>query len=724
MTYPLPPALRQDFPDLEYVAIADRNMNDPVITITRDDNSTEKFKEKGVAFLDPEFLKIFHYDWIEGNSDALKQEKTVVLTESMARKYFGTSAVVNKVINFDNEFDVTVVGVIKDPQPNTDLTFSIMLSSNLGSTKHGWEEWGSASSSINCFVKLKAGVSQKDFEAKLKGWHLKYFTGKNEEDGKSRTYFLQPLSEQHFDTRFNNIAGRVVSYERLTTLGLIGLLLLLTACINFINLNTVLIIDRSKEAGIRKVMGSSRPQLVFQFLSETLTITILSLIISTGLVELALIQLSSVLEYRLAFHPLSDPSTTSFLAALPVAVTLLAGLYPALTLSRFQPVVALKNKLSGSPGKGMTLRRSLIVFQLVISQVLVVCTIIVVQQINYFMNQPIGLNSRAIVEFELPENKPDVIARLKERLKSIPGVQNAAMSNTGATSGNNWGGDFEAVVGGKLVKEGASVKFASEDFIDTYEIQLLYGENLVKCDTANRFLINESLSKVLGFTNPADAIGTPIDIWGNKALVTGVVKDFNTLPLHNRLNPTIILCGTTAYYTGAVRIESSKILETIALVKTAWEDVYPKYVFQYDFLDDTIAHFYDSERQTSYLIGLFAGVAIFIGCIGLFGLVSFMARRKTKEVGIRKTLGASVSQVLILFSKEFAILILVSFVIAVPVSYYFMREWLSNFTYRIQPGAPTYMLGVAVTFAVVIATVGIRSYKAAIANPVDALRDE
>jgi putative ABC transport system permease protein len=724
MTYPLPPALRQDFPDLEYVAMADRNMNDPVITITRDDNSTEKFKEKGVAFLDPEFLKIFHYDWIEGNADALKQEKTVVLTESMARKYFGTSAVLNKVINFDNEFDVTVVGVIKDPQLNTDLTFSVMLSSNLGSIEHGWEEWGSASSSINCFVKLKAGVTQKDFEAKLKGWHLKYFTGKNEEDGKNRTYFLQPLSEQHFDINFHNIAGRVVSYQRLTTLGLIGLLLLLTACINFINLNTVLIIDRSKEAGIRKVMGSSRHQLVFQFLGETLTITLLSMIVSTGLIELALIQLSSVLEYRLSFHPLSDPATTSFLVALPVAVTLLAGLYPGLTLSRFQPVIALKNKLSGSPGKGMTLRRSLIVFQLVISQVLVVCTIIVVQQINYFMNQPIGLNSKAIVEFELPENKPEVIARLKERLKSIPGVQNAAMSNTGATSGNNWGGDFEAVVGGKLVKEGASVKFASEDFIDTYEIQLLHGENLVKCDTANRFLINESLSKVLGFENPADAIGTPIDIWGNKALVTGVVKDFNTLPLHNRLNPTIILSGTTAYYTGAVRIEYSKMMETIALVKAVWEEIYPKYVFQYDFLDDTIAHFYDSERRTSYLIGLFAGVAIFIGCIGLFGLVSFMARRKTKEVGIRKTLGASVSQVLILFSKEFAILILVSFVIAVPVSYYFMQEWLNNFTYRIQPGALTYMLGVAVTFAVVIATVGIRSYKAAIANPVDALRDE
>jgi ABC-type antimicrobial peptide transport system permease subunit len=720
----MPPALRQDFPDLEYVALADNNMSDPVITVTRDNNSTEKFKEKGVAFVDPEFLKIFDYEWIEGNSDALKREKTVVLAESMAIKYFGTTSVVNKIINFNNEFDATVTGVIKDPPLNTDLAFRVLLSNNVGPIKRGWDEWSAGASALNCFVKLKPGVSKKDFDAKLKGWHEKYFKGKNEEDGKNRNYFLQPLKELHFNTEFHNMGGsRVVSYQRLITLGLIGVLLLLTACINFINLNTVLIIDRSKEAGVRKVMGSSRSQLVFQFLGETFTITLFSMIISAGLIELALIQLSSVLEYRLTFHPLADPATAVFLIVMPTAITLLAGLYPGLTLSRFQPITALRNKLTGS-GKGMTLRRSLIVFQLVISQVLVVCTIIVVQQINHFMAQPIGINSNAIIEFGLPENKPEVISLLKDRLKMIPGVVNATMSNTGSISGNNWGGEVEASIGNEIVKADASIKFADEDFINTFEIPLLYGENVLKSDTANRFLINETLSKNLGFENPADAVGTPIEMWGNKALVTGVVRDFNAMSLHAKLSPMIILCGTTAYYTGAVRIESSKIMETIELVKATWEGIYPKYVFEYAFLDDTIASFYDGERRTSYLIGLFAGVAIFIGCIGLFGLVSFMARRKTKEVGIRKTLGASVSQVLILFSKEFTTLIAISFVIAVPVSYYFMQEWLKNFNYRINPGVSTYLLGVAVTFAVVIVTVGIRSYRAAVANPVDALRDE
>jgi len=724
MTYPFPPALRQDFPDLEYVALADANKSDPVITITREDNTVEKFKEKNVVFVDPEFLKIFHHEWIAGNSDALQREKTIVLTESVAKKYFGNSPAMNKVINFNNEFDVTVTGIISDPPLNTDIPFRMILSLKLGADKRGWENWGATSSSLNCYVKLNRGVTQKDFEAKLKGWHLKYFTGKEEEDGKYRNYFLQPLREQHFDTRFHNFAGRTVSYEKLLTLGLIGILLLVTACINFINLNTVLIIDRAKEAGIRKVMGSSRLQLVLQFLGETYTITVISLIISAGLVELALLKLTPVLGYRLGFHPLDDIITILFLLTLPLLITLLAGLYPGMTLARFQPVTALKNKLSGNPGQGVTLRRALIVFQLIISQVLVVCTIIVVQQINYFMEQPIGLNSSALVEFGLPENKPEIIQKLKERLKEIPGVESVTMSNTGATSENQWSGDFEATVGNKLIKEQTAVKIANEDFITTYQIDLLYGENLVKCDTANRFLVSEGFTKVLGYTNPQDAIGTPVDIWGNKALITGVVRDFNASPLHYKLQPTIILCGTSAYYVGTVRLATSDMSKTLAAVKKTWEEVYPKYVFEQSFLDETIAHFYDAERRNSYLIGLFAGVAIFIGCIGLFGLVSFMARRRTKEVGIRKTLGATVGQVVTLFSKEFVILILISFVISVPIAYYFMDEWLNNFKYRIQPNAATFLLGVAVTFGVVLATVGIKSYKAAIANPVDALRDE
>lgn len=724
LTYALPPTLRQDFADPEYVTLIDCNLDDPVITVTHRDGSVDRYKESKVTFTDPNYLKIFHHEWLAGDTSALTREKTVVLTESVAKKYFGEEPAMGKVINFDNAFDVTVSGVIKDPPMNTDLPFRIIFSSRLGANKRGWTHWGAQSSSLNCYILLNPSVSEEQFEAKLKGWHHKYFTGNEEENGKRKGYVLQPLRDIHFNTSFGNFGERTISKLTLLTLSFIGVVLLLTACINFVNLNTVLIINRSKEAGIRKVMGSTRWQLILQFLGETFIITFFSLIISTGLVELAILYGTPVLGYTLNFDPLSDPTTFLFLLILPIVVTILSGLYPGISLSRFQPVKALKNKLSGNPGEGLTLRRVLIVFQLMISQVLVVCTIIAVQQINHFMAQPLGLNSKAVVEFELPEVKRDLIHTLTERLRNIPGVENVTMSNTGSISGNQWAGEAEVTMNGELKKIGTGVKFTNEDYVKTYQLTLLHGEDLIKSDTATRFLVNEAFTRELGLTNPADAIGLPVNFWDNRAIIMGIVKDFNTNSLHEPLESVIIFCGTHNFNMGAVRLNTKDMKGVMAQVQKTWESVYPKFVFGYKFLDDTIAQFYDAERRNAYMIGIFAGVAIFIGCIGLFGLVSFMARSRTKEVGIRKTLGASAAQVIALFSKEFVFLILISFVLSAPVAWYFMEGWLENFEYRIHPGVSTFLLGVTLTFIVVLGTVGIKSYKAAVANPVDALRDE
>lgn len=724
MTYPLPIALRQDFPDPEYVTIVDANLPAPVITYTHSEGVHSKFKESQVAFVDSDYFKIFHYEWIDGNTEALRREKTVVITESTAKKYFGDESAMNKVITFNNEFDVTISGVIKDPPLNSDLPFHLLFSNRLGSNKRGWEDWATMASSINCFIKLNPGVSKEEFESKLKGWHLKYFTGDKEEEGKFRRYFLQPLSEMHFDSRFRNFGEKTISKITLLTLACIGLLLLLTACINFVNLNSVLIISRSKEVGIRKVMGSSRFQLVLQFLGETLLITFLSLLVSACLVELALIYLTPTVGYHLDFHPLSDPVTLLFLILLPIVVTLLSGLYPGLSISRFQPIKALKNKLSGASGKGITLRRSLIVFQLMVSQILVVSTIVVVQQINYVMTQPLGLNSEAVIEFMLPENTPSLLHRLRDRIKNIPGVQNFTMSNTGSISSNKWTGGFTATFDGKQISEGTIVKFANEDFVNTYQIALLHGENLVRTDSSNQFLANESLIRTLGFENPEKAIGVHIDMWGNKGMIRGIVKDFNTTSLHESQMPVLITTGIGSYRVGAVRVNTQNVKEPLRDIQRIWEEIYPNHVFEYTFLDDTIAKFYESERQNSYMIGIFAGVAIFIGSVGLFGLISFMASTMTREIGIRKILGASVSQIVGLFSKEFVMLVLLSFILSIPIAYYFMEKWLSNFPYRIHPNVSAFLLGVGVILIVVISTIGIKSYRAAVSNPIDALRDE
>ena len=438
ITYPLPDALRQDFAELDYVSIVDANLYDPVIALPAKNGIVARFKEAKVVFTDPEYLKMFHFEWVEGNDEALKNEKTVVLTASLAKKYFGNESALNKVINFNNQFDVTVTGVVKDPSLNTDFPFRMIFSSRLGKDKRGWEDWSAMSSSINCYLILNEGTSKEEFEAKLKTWHLKYFTGKIEEDGRYRRYFLQPLSGVHFDTRFSNFGDRVVSPLMLLSLSIIGILLLLTACINFINLNTVLIIKRSKEAGVRKTLGSSHGQLIWQFMGETFIISVMALLISAGLSELLLINLTPILGYKLSFFSMLDSFTVVYLIFLPVLVTILAGFYPAIKLSRFQPAQTLKSGLNSNYGQGLTLRRVLIVFQLFISQALVITTIVIIQQINHFMAQPIGLNSDSVVEFLLPENKPELVRTLKERLLNIPGVENVAMSNTGSTSENSW----------------------------------------------------------------------------------------------------------------------------------------------------------------------------------------------------------------------------------------------------------------------------------------------
>jgi ABC-type antimicrobial peptide transport system permease subunit len=723
-TYPLPPALKNDFAELEQVVLVDANMSSPVITLTRSDGSQDKFKEQGVAFVDPEYFRVFNYEFVEGNESVLATEKTAVISESIAKKYFGDKPAMNQVINFNNQFDVTITGIVKDPPLNTDLPFRILLSSKLGADKRGWDGWGASATGLQCFVLLNTETSAAQFNSKLNGWHLKYFTGEDEDDGKNRIYVLQPLNDLHFNTNYYTFGNRTISKLTLLTLFFIGIVLLITACINFINLNTVLIINRAKEAGIRKVMGSSRSQLVFQFLGETFIITLISLIISTGLAELAILYVTPSLGYQLHFEPISDPVTILFLLMMPIVVTILSGLYPGVSLSRFQPVQALKNKISGAAGDGLMLRRSLIVFQLIISQVLIVCTIISVQQINHFMAQPLGLKTDGIVEFELPENKSEVIKTLRERLLQIPGVEAATMSNTGSTSGSTWSGESEVTLKGEIVKLGANVKFADHNYLKTYQLTLLHGEDLIESDTATRFVVNEAFAKALGFTNTQDVIGLHVNMWGNKSTISGVVKDFNTNSLHQRLRPTIIFCGTGSYQRGSVRIATKDITTAMPKIQDTWEAVYPKFVFESQFLDQTIAQFYDGERKNAYLIGIFAGVAIFIGCIGLFGLVSFMARSKTKEVGIRKTLGASVMQVVALFSKEFIVLVVISFVISAPLAYYFMEGWLENFEYRIHPGVSTFLIGVGVTFVVVLSTVGIKSYNAAIANPVDSLRDE
>ncbi|MEO1052716.1 MAG: ABC transporter permease [Bacteroidota bacterium] len=720
--YPMFETLKEDLPEIELMTIVDANSGQPLISVTRADGSVDRFleREDGI-FAMPDYFRIFKYEWIAGDAQtALEGPKTVVISDKIANKIFPDQSPIGKVINLDNFADFTVTGVVKATPENTDIPFNLIVSHNIGEER-GWDEWNSTSSSVQCYLRLRENVDVAAFEEKLSLNHLKYW---EEEEAKSTSFFTQPMSDLHFNTRYSTFGGRNVSFEMILSLSLIGLFLLITACINFVNLNTALIVNRSKEVGVRKTLGGNRHQLILQFLGETGLITLMSILVAVGLVEITLLRLDFLLSYSLDFAPLADHQVFTFILILFLAVNLLAGLYPAFALSGFKPIQALKNKQSQSYKDGLSLRKTLIIVQLFITQGLIICTIIVNRQMDLFLNSPTGVDTEAVLEFSVPDTDSTRQSSLKAKLREVKGIENYTISNTGATSSNTWGGDFTYKNGDEIIRDNAKVKFIDENYIDTYGLKLLYGENVEPLDSVEQFLINEKLAFLMGFDHPEEAIGEEVKFWGRTANIRGVIKDFNANSLKENIRPLIFSTRSQYHYWGAVKIRTNDFQQVINDVDAAWSSVFSEYVFDYKFLDTTIAEYYEDEKQVADLFLIFSCIAVFIGCMGLYGLISFLVAQRTKEVGVRKVLGASVNHLVWLFSNQFMVLVLLAFVVAAPLAYYIMSGWLEDFAYKIELSFWVFALGAIITMFIVVMTVGYKSFRAALANPVDVLRDE
>lgn len=505
-------------------------------------------------------------------------------------------------------------------------------------------------------------------------------------------------------------------------MGLIGIFLIITACINFVNLATSVAVKRSKEVGIRKVLGGQRFELIGQYLSETFMITALAILVGTGLAELGLINLNSFLDLDLHVNG-NVLQTGIFLMVLWVVVGLLSGLYPAFVLSGFRPVQALKNKLSNRSAGGFNLRRGLVVFQFMISQVLIIGTIILVSQMNYFNTKDLGFNKEAILMISLPEpqsvEKKHVLKRETERMA---GVEMVSLCMAPPSSGSVSVTDFsvEGVEGSFLTQ----VKLADAEYVDLFQLDLLAGTMYQPSDTMNGFVVNESLVKSMGLEKPEDIVGRNLKLWGKTYPVMGVVKDFHTMSLDEEVGPTIILSQIKDYYDMAVKVNTTDPLSVVAEIEKVWGTQYDNFLFHYQFLDEQIEEFYEGEKKMTTLLSIFSGIAIFIGCIGLYGLVSFMASEREKEIGVRKVLGASTSQILVLFSREFVMLIFIAFLFAAPLSGYAMGKWLEKFAYRIELNTFMFFVGIAATLFIALATVSYRAIRASLTNPVDVLKDE
>lgn len=724
----LPEAFREDFPEAEEVTFASYRSN-TLIKVPQKNAEAKKFQEeRGVVFAEPNFFRIFDRPLVIGSPDmALDEPNEAIISRSLARKYFNREDVVGELLQHDT-VDYKIAGVMEDSPDNTDFPFTLMLS--YATIKKQREEggWNSIWSDEQCFILLKEQESVAKIESRMPAFVDKYL---GRENYRNQTFTLQPLREIHFDERYSNFSYNTAAPEMLISLGVVAAFLIITACINFINLATAEAIKRSKEVGIRKSLGSSRRQLMFQFLGETALVTTFAMMLSLGLTQLALSMLNPFLELSLGLNFATDAWLWIFIGGITVSVSLLSGLYPSMIISGFKPVLALKNQIGNKSSSGYILRRGLVVVQFVISQFFIMATIILLSQMKYFQTTELGFRKDAVLILAVPERESPAggdgtskMRALREEINQLAGVEHVSLSSTPPSSGsvNSTGFYFEGEEESK--RKDTQVKQVDANYISLYGIDLVAGTNLEDYDTAQGFLVNEQLVRVAGFRSPEEIIGKRIHIGRRTLPVVGVVKDFNTVSLRDPIEPTVLLNNISGYRTISIKVNQAQFQNVIGEVKAKWESAYPEHIFDYQFLDDTIREFYEGEQRMSILLSVFTSMAIFIGCLGLFGLATFMANQKTKEIGVRKALGASVESIILLFSKEYVKLIFIGFVVACPMVWFLMNKWLENFAYKISIGPFVFITGFILTLVVAISTVGYRSFRAAIVNPIKSLRYE
>ncbi len=719
--------LRTEFPEIYFGSLY-ANFSAQV-TIPSTIGAGKKFLETpGIFFTEQQFFEIFDYNWLSGSPKSLAEPNTVVIVKSLAEKYFGSwQEALDKIIVLDNALSLTIKGILADPPPNTD--FGIRIAASFPTFKanpdlYGYTtHWGNTTSNYQVYLLLPKGKSPEAFNAQLKKFSERHYKS---DRTSVRTHFLQPLKEVHFDSRFGNLGDHVMSKATLWTLSFIGILIIIMACINFINLSTAQAVGRSREVGVRKVLGGNKLQLMWQMMGETAILVTISIILAVGISAICVPYLNKIITIPETL-PLFSSSTIAFILLTTILVIFLSGLYPALILSGFNPALALKNKITSASIGGISVRRGLVVLQFAISQVLVIGTIIAITQMNHVNNADLGFKKEAVLALNGSTDSLALLrqAAFKEELLKNPGIEAVTFESDVPSSDNNWSNNF-SFNNGPDEKFNVFLKYADADYFKTFGLEIVAGRTFVQSDTAREVVVNESMVKKLGVKKPEEILGKTIRLGSRSAPkpIVGVVKDFRTNSLREEIKPLMILSRKRFYSQTAVKMNSSNLNQTVAAVEKVWEKYYPEYVYDTFFVDESIERFYQQEKQLALLYKIFAGLAIFISCLGLYGLVSFMAVQKTKEVGIRKVLGASVSSIIYLFSKEFTVLILFAFLLAAPVAYYMMSQWLENFAYRINITAGVFIGAILLSIVLAWITVGYKALRAALVNPVKSLKSE
>jgi len=682
-------------------------------------------------FVEPAFLKILDFQWLSGNPDeALNNPNGIVLTRTMAEKCFDNWAnAMGKDLMVDHLIPIQVTGVIEDLPKTVDFNFPFLIAyevlrSNGDYYHHSDDHWGSCMSNDQVYALLKPETTREAANESLALIGQEHYSEGS--DGSWKEHYAQPMSTLHFSEDFNNSGTHRASRTRLNILGAIGMLILILACFNFINLTTAQATLRAKEVGVRKTLGGQRSQLIFQFLTETGLVVVISVALGFVLAYLSMPLLSLVSDIPESTSLIASYEVFGFAGALALVITFLAGLYPALVLSGFAPVKALKNNFSRDAFSGAQLRKTLVVFQFVIAQALVVGAIITLLQLDFVRSKDLGFEEELVYTFGIGTDSltNSLQSALKQKMLQIPTVNHVSFNTDQPLSGNTWNSSFKFDNNPDNEPFSTTMKFGDSDYQKVYDVKLLAGRWIHPSDTMKEAVINKTLMAKLGYREPNEILRKKIRLWGRDLPIVGVTSDFHTHSLHEAHQPLTITSRKELYWEVGVKIASKDPKATTLAIQKVFDDVLPAQVFRGAFLDERIAQFYINDNRLANVCKGFGFLAILISCLGLFGLAAHASARRVKEIGIRKVLGASAGQIIGLLTRDFLKLVFIALIIASPLAWYLMDQWLNNFVYRIDIPWWIFALTGVVAIAVAFLTVGFQSLKAAMANPIESIRSE
>ena len=709
---PLCEALKTDFPGLEIIQV---RSTENVISY-KENTSTEKRFD----YVDPDFFKIFPFNFIVGDPHtALKNPNSVVITKEIAKKYFGNEDPMGKTIISENKTPLMVTGVLKNIPENSHIQFDF-LSPKSGIVQDWMKDWHSCM--FATYILLSKNYSAENISKRLPAFLEKYM-GKDET--KYQRLKLQPLKDIYLyssEIKFNPL-DKQGDINEIYIFSTIALIILILAVINYMNLSTSRYSSRMSEIGIRKVIGARRRQLIKQFLGESILTCLIAVMVSLWLVELFLPAFNSLMTEDIEFELFKNLKLTGGIVLFGIIIGLISGSYPAIFLSSFSPLNTIKG--STTPGvKGLLSRKVLILAQYIIAVAFITCTILVFMQLNFIRNKNLGFAKENLTAMDMPFKLRDKFDAYKNEILKDKNVVNIARAEVIPPNPLGITNPVEFLINGEKKTLWVHVMYVDYDFIETLGLKIKKGRSFSKeygTDEKNAFIFNEAAIKSVG---AKDVIGSEVKYYNEKRKVIGIVEDFNYWTLREKIDPVVIYLAKNNCWRIAARIRSSNVIQTISFLRNKWKDVFSGWPFEFSFVDNNLNKLYKKEVKLEKLSEYLTILAVFIACLGLFGLSSFSAKKRTKEIGIRKVLGASIVDIVKLLSKEFLIMICIADIIALPTAYYFINKWLQDFSYKIDPSIWIFFLSGIFAFLVAIFTISFQAIKSATANPAKTLRYE